>query len=276
MVLFLALTAAIGCAIFNGTAAILEKIGAGQEKKVRSSHPGLLWRLRNSPSYLLGITLDLLAWVLTILAVHSLPLFVVQPIIACSVIISVMIEHYVFKRRLTMGFIVSIATILAGLVLLALVATPEQAAVIAPITKWAIILTPLGLVAIGSLFSTIEKRYATFILAAISGLAFGGVSIAGRALIFSHPYTHLISNPLLWATGIYGLLGILFFTIALQRAAASAVNATMIACETLVPICAGLFLLGDHPRDNLWVVVALGIICTLVGTMSIALRAEDG
>ena len=260
MILFLALTAAFGCAVFNGTAAIFENIGAGKEKKATSSHPALLWRLRKNMSYLLGIALDLLAWLLTMFAVHNLALFVVQPIIACSVIVTVLIEHFVFKHRFTSKFMFSALIILAGLVLLALVSAPEKATSINQNFRWAVVLAPLALAFAGSLFSAIQKRYSTFILAAISGLAFGGVSIAGRSIRFSHPYIHILYNPLVLAIVAYGLVGILFFTIALQRASATAVNACMIACETLLPITIGMLFLGDHPQDNLWFIVILGVI----------------
>jgi drug/metabolite transporter (DMT)-like permease len=196
--------------------------------------------------------LDLLAWLLTLFAVHDLPLFLVQPIIACSVIVTVMIEYRLFKHSFNQKLLVSAAVILAGLILLAVVSTPERAVSISHHLRLSIELFPLVLAVVGSVFSTVQKHYATFMLAGVSGLAFGGVSIAGRAIIFSHPYLHILTNPLIPAIIGYGLCGILFFTIALQRASASAVNAAMIACETLFPILIGLIFVGSGgDRDNI-------------------------
>jgi multidrug transporter EmrE-like cation transporter len=275
MILFFGFLAAIGCAIFNGGAAILEKIGAGQEDRSSSIHLGLLWRLRGNVPYLFGIVLDLFAWVLTLLAVHTLPLFLVQPIIACSIIVTIMIERFLFNHHANFKFIFSLLVILAGITLLALVSTPEKAAVVSNAIRWSIISAPLILIAVGTLFSSVKKKFSTYALAAVSGLAFGGVSIAGRAIIFTHSYFHLLLNPLLWATIVYGLIGILFFTTALQKASATAVNATMIACETLLPISIGLLFLGDRPKNNLWIVVAMGVILTLVGTIFIAINSKE-
>jgi len=67
MILFLALTAAFGCAVFNGTAAIFEKIGAGKEKR-RPLASSFALAVTENMSYLLGIALDLLAWLLTMFA----------------------------------------------------------------------------------------------------------------------------------------------------------------------------------------------------------------
>lgn len=270
MLLFLALLSAIGCAIFNGCASILEKIGATKHVKATSLHPGLLWKLRSDLPFASGIVLDLFAWVFTLYAVHNLPLFIVQPIIACSVIVTVLIEYRILKRHVPLRFIAAVATILIGLILLALVSTPEKSVIIDSHIKWAIVFGPAALLVVGSVFSAIDKHYSTIILAGFSGLAFGGVSIAGRAIIFARPYQHVLSSPLLWSIVAYGLLGILFFTLALQRAAASIVSAVMIAFETLLPIFVGLAFLGDHPKNNSWVVVYVGIVLALTGTMLIA------
>lgn len=274
MILFLAILSAIGCAIFNGTAAILEKIGANQHNISKSIHPGILWRLRKNVPYIIGIILDLLAWILTLIAVHNLPLFLAQPIIGCSVIITVLIEHFAFMRKISKQAIISILIILAGLFLLAIISTPEKSLAISHNLKLSIIIGPILLLLLGSIFSKKQTRYAYFSLAALSGLAFGGVSIAGRALIIKQPYTHLIYTPLMLAIIGYGLVGILFFTLALQRTHASAVSAIMIACETILPITIGILLLGDHPRLNLWLGVYIGITLALAGTILIALYTE--
>jgi drug/metabolite transporter (DMT)-like permease len=270
MVFLIALLAAFGVAIFNGIAAILEKIGAGQVKTATSPNPNLLWRLKGNTVYLFGIILDFLAWILTLYAVHTLPLFLVQPIIACSIIITILIEYFLFKHKLGLKFIVSIIVILVGLVLLALVSTPEKVLATDHYIRWIIILTPLGLVVIGSVFCFIQKKYSAFVLSVISGLGFGCVSIAGRMISLSHPYFHVLYNPLSWSIVGYGLSGILFFTIALQRARASVVNATMIASGTLLPIIIGLVFLGDHPKNNLWLVTSIGISLTFGGIIMIA------
>ena len=275
MILFLALLAAIGCAIFNGVAAILEKIGAGEHKITKSIHPGILWKLRKNLPYIVGIVLDLAAWVLTLVAVHNLPLFLAQPIIACSVVVTVLIERFMFKHQLKPRVIWSIFVILAGLVVIAIASTPEKSLSISHSLRLAVVIGPVVLLLIGGVFTKLESNYSNFSLAALSGLAFGGVSIAGRALIIKPPYPHLLYSSLMIAIISYGLVGILFFTLALQRTFASVVSATMIACETLLPIIVGIVFLGDHPKANLWAVVYLGIILTLSGTILIALGSDN-
>ena len=67
---------------------------------------------------MVGTVLDFLAWVLTLVAVHSLPLFVVQPIIALSVVITLLIEIFIFHRKPRRLCLMAICLIAVGLFLL--------------------------------------------------------------------------------------------------------------------------------------------------------------
>jgi drug/metabolite transporter (DMT)-like permease len=271
MVFLLSFLAAGMCAVLNGVAVILEQTGASQEKTVTSSNPALLWRLRTNASYLLGLVLDLLAWVLTLYAVRSLPLFLVQPIIACSVVVTALIEVALFGRRLTVTFIVAVITIVVGLILLTLVSVPEPAGSISHASRLAIALCPLVILAAGTVLTRMSGRTPAYALSALSGIAFGGVAVAGRSINIGRggPATILL-NPLAWAVVLYGIVGILFFTIALQRAGALVVNAIMVATETLAPIAVGLLLLGDHARGGLWELATIGVAMTAGGALLIA------
>ena len=270
MILLLAYLAAFGCAIFNGSAAVLEKIGADKEERAKSSNFSLLWRLKSSGAFILGVVFDFVAFALTLYAVHYLPIFMVQPIIACSIIVTALIEHFLFKRRITNKFIIAAVIIIFGLVFIGLSANSDTAKAIGEPTKLLFVLTPIALFMLGSFFAKINHNNSTLVLAAISGLAFGGISVAGRSLQTNN-ISGIFTNPLSWSIIGYGLTGILFFTIALQRASATLVSAIMIAFETLSPILAGIVFLADRPRNNLWPTLIIGISMAFSGTILIAL-----
>ncbi len=275
MIFWLALLAALGCAICNGVAAILEKVSADGQARAHSIQVGLLVRLLQQWPYVLGLVLDGIAWILTLVAVQSLPLFVVQPIIAFSVVVTAIVERFVLHRRLGRMTTIAIFVILSGLGLLALTAAPEKASVASTSFRWIIIFMPIALAVLGSMFVKIRKGYATIVLGAISGVAFGGTAVAGRMLTFSHPYWHVLTEPLLWAIIAYGLVGIMLFTIALQRNLATVVNATMITCETIFPLIVGIIFLGDRPRNGLWVLVISGVALALTGTALITAAHKE-
>lgn len=274
MVLWLALLAALGCAVCNGVAAILEKISADKKSRQTSIRVSFVVQLLRDWPYVVGLALDGLAWIFTLVAVHTLPLFVVQPIIAFSVVVTALIDRFVLKHALSARVRIALIVIFGGLALLAITATPEKAAHISAIAQWGIVITPIVLAIFASPFVKMQRHYATVIIAAISGIAFGGTAVVGRVLSVPRPYWLVIKDPLLWALLGYGLVGILLFTIALQRQKASIVNAAMIAFETLAPITIGILLLGDRPKHGLWWAVGTGVLLTFIGTGIITTAPE--
>jgi drug/metabolite transporter (DMT)-like permease len=271
MLFWLALSAAFGCALCNGIAAVLQKAGADQEKPATTMQLGLFLRLLGDWPYLIGLALDGLAFILTLVAVHTLALFIVQPIIALNVAITVLIEHYLLHRRIGKIAGSAMLCIFAGLLLLVLVSAPETAHRVAQAVRWTIVFMPLVLAGIGSMVARSRHHAASIGLGALGGIAFGGTSIVGRMLTFPQPYWHLILNPLVWSLLAYGLVGILLFTIALQRSNASIVTASITAFEATVPIVVGIFCLGDSPKNNDWTLVVAGIVLTLTGALIFAL-----
>lgn len=275
MIFKLALLAAVGVALCNGVAAVLEKISADKQVNATRIQISFLARLLSDWPYLLGLLLDFSAWPLTLIAVHTLPLFVVQPIVAFSIVVTVLIDTIILKRALTRRALVAIGVIFLGLILLSLTASAQKAQPVGQLVKWFIVFSPLLLVALGSLVAKTKRHYSAAILAGLSGLAFGGTAITGRMLVFTHPYWLVLYSPLLWSLFAYGLVGILLFTIALQRHHASVINATMVTFETLVPIAIGILLLGDKPRHGQWILVVAGVALTLAGALMISINSSQ-
>ena len=266
----LALLAAFGCSVSTGVAAVLQKVSADQEERASSLHIGLLWRLLNDWPYLLGLALDGASFLLTVVAAQNLPLFVAEPVIAINVVITALLERLLFRRRLRGVAWVAIVGILLGLSLLALSGGPERARTAAAAMRWAVILLPLGVAAAGAVVAGRNRHSATVALGVLAGVAFGGTAIAGRMLVVPHPFWQLLLSPLLWSMLAYGLVGLLLFTIALQRSHASVVGASTTAAQSIVPIVVGIAFLGDSPRNGAWAVAVAGMVLTLAGTLAIA------
>jgi len=270
----LPILAAFGCAIGNGSAAILQKMSADKEKTIRSMDARLLWRLFQDKPYIGGVALDLLGWGLTIYAVQYLPLFLVEAIIATSIVITALIERFVWRRVLRPRVYLAIGLIITGLIPLMLAASPEKAAPISNLLRGLIVLSPL-LIGLTGYFLARRSSYAASIsLAALGGLAFGGTSVIGRIFNFSQPLWHTVYSPLLFGLIASGTFGILLFSMALQRAQATVVNATMTSSQTLIPTVVGIVFLGDSARHGLWSLVAVGIVLSVGGVVLLALSHE--
>ena len=265
-----ALLAAFGCAVSIGVAAVLEKVSADQEERASSLRLRLLWRLLDDWPYLLGLALDGASFLLTVVAVQNLPLFVAEPIIALNVVITALIEHLAFQRRLRGVAWGAIVGILVGLSLLALAGAPERAHTAAAAVRWAVVLLPLGVAGVGSVVVARHQHSATIALGVLDGVAFGGTAVAGRMLVVPHPFWQILLSPLLWSMLAYGLVGLLLFTIALQRSHASVVAASTTAAQSIVPIVVGIAFLGDSPRNGAWSLAVAGMVLTLAGTLTIA------
>ncbi len=267
MMYWIALLAALGVAVSNGIAAVLQKISADKQERISSKNIVLVLRMLGDWPYLVGLLLDGLAWLLTLVAVHSLPLFVVQPIIALSVVVTALVERFFFRRKLGTRVIVAIIFIVGGLLILSMQATVQHAHPISNTLRLAIMAAPLPIGAIGLAAMKSTNRWATLTLAGLAGAAFGGTSIVGRMLNFSDSFWQVFASPLFVSLLAYGVVGIVLFTVALQRNRASVVNSVMIALETLVPVSIGIMLLGDAPKNGSWGFVVAGATIAFAGTL---------
>lgn len=275
MILWLALLAAFGVALSSGIATVLQKISVDKQKIAVALDVGLLFHILQDWPYLVGIILDLLAWVFTLVAVHTLPLFIVQPIIAFSVVVTAIVEAHVFKRILSRRTVMSIGFMVFGLLLLGITAAPETANSVNNGLRLAIIIGPLALATIGILFGKIANRSSAILLAAVGGLAFGADSIAGRMLSYSPPYWKILINPLFVTILAYGIVGILMLTVALRRQFASVVMAVILTSESIASISFGLLFLGDSPRHGLWSLMIIGASIAMAGSVLVAANKES-
>ncbi|MDB5176239.1 MAG: hypothetical protein JWM81_1097 [Candidatus Saccharibacteria bacterium] len=262
--------AAFACALCNGVAAVLQKMSADKEKNGHSLDVRLLWRLLQDRPYIIGTTLDLLGWLLTLVAVQHLPLFLVEAIIASNIIVTALIERLYRRIVITSKSYVAIVSILVGLTLLAVASLPGKAEPVSTLLRWMVVLTPIPVALLGYVLAR-RRSYKTALgLAALGGLAYGTTSVMGRILTITHPFWHIIYNPLMVGIIVSGALGILLFSIALQRAQATTVNATMTSSQIVIPAIIGITFLGDTARSGLWYLVIIGTLLALGGVISLA------
>jgi drug/metabolite transporter (DMT)-like permease len=260
---YLALAAAVGCAVCNGTAVIFEKVGVNEEKDT--------YKLLGNVPYMFGILLDIIGWLLTLVAVKTLPLFLVQSIIAANIVITALLDQAILRRRLPRYGYRLILVIVIGLVALAMTAAPTTT--IIPITAVVYWCSILGLAAMSLLGAILVRRPAkssAIALAVIAGISFGAVSIIGRLLITNVAVGHLLINPLMWILVAYSGLGMLLLTLGLRHATATTVNAVSVTFQTVAPTIIGLSLLGDTVRTGYWLITIAALAVTLIASLALA------
>ncbi|HSP39587.1 MAG TPA: hypothetical protein VLR26_17755 [Frankiaceae bacterium] len=265
---------AAGAAFCYGVGSVLQAVAARRTDAVAVLDPRLLFRLAGQLSYIAGLGLDALGFVFDMLALRTLPLFLVQSVIAGSIGVTAIFAAFVLHTRLRRAEVVALLVLLLGLTLLAVAAEPGQATALSRAGSW-LLLASAGVLAGAAAVVARWPRRAAVGLAALAGAGFGGVGIAGRALPVPKPFWQVVGEPAAWALAAFGVLAILLFATALQRGAVTAVSAVMLAVETVVPAIVGLVALGDATRPGIGAPLAVsGFAITLTAAIVLAPYAE--
>jgi drug/metabolite transporter (DMT)-like permease len=263
----------IACALFAavayGSASVLQDVAASRTESGSGLDPTLIVRLARSVPYVCGLGLDLAAFVASLVALRTMPLFLVQSAVASSVGVTAVITAAV-GARFRGREITSLIVLGAGLLLLATSARPEQGTPLTLGLRWGLLCCVVVLGAAGTLAARGSARSSAPVLAVLSGLAFTVVAVTARSLTVPTPLWHVLADPGLWAILAHGVMGMLLFTTALQRGSVTSATALTFAVETIVPAGIGLAFLGDTTRPGYALVAAVGFLFTIAGTLALA------
>ncbi len=272
----MAYLSAFACAVCYGVGSILQSIGARRTATTAGAlDPRLLVRLAVQVPYLVGMGLDLVGWVLSLVAVRSLPLFAVQAILVASVGVTAVLARIFLRVRLDRAQAAALVVLGLGVVLLAATAAPGKPR---PVGSTAAVLIALGILptALGCFWAgrALSEGRAVLALGGLSGLAFGGTALCARALEADHTLVEVVADPLSWALLIYGVVGMVAFAAALQRGSVTIAMAGQATAETVVPAIIGLTLLGDHARSGSGGIATTGFVLTVLAAAWLAAHSR--
>lgn len=251
-----------------GVASVLQSVGARRTAHV-AGIGGVALILVQLP-YLLGLACDLLAFVANVVALQQLPLFLVQSVVTASVGVTAVIAR-LRGEPLSRTDWLSLAVLGVGLVLLTLTANPEVATRVSAASEWVILASAVIPVAVGLAGLRLPGRWSALVVAGAAGLAWTGVSVAARGVGADALSLLLLGEPLVWAIALHGVIGTLFFALALQRGPVTTVTAMTFVLEMVVPSALGLWLFGDSVQaGDGWLAIA-GFALAIGGTISLML-----
>ncbi|MDQ1748777.1 MAG: hypothetical protein QOD07_3040 [Frankiaceae bacterium] len=266
--------AAAASAACYGVATVLQAIGARRAAR-GGFDVGLLVRLARQAPYVAGLALDLAGFVLSLVALRTLPLFLVQSVVAANVGVTALASVVMLKARLRTQEILALVCVAAGLGLLASAAKPGHADPLPRLAQWVLLATLPALAGWAVALTRRSGRAAAITLAAVAGVAFGAVGIAARGLAVDRPWWHTVTAPGLWAVVGFGVAGMVAFAAALQRGSVTAVAAVLAGTETVVPSAVGFAVLGDATRGGMGpAVAAAGFALTLAGVFLLTRYAD--
>jgi drug/metabolite transporter (DMT)-like permease len=251
---------------------VLQALATSRAVDVEVLDPRLLLRLatsrcssRPSPSTGSGFLLH-------VTALQSLPLFLVQAVIAGSVAVTAVLSVRVFGVRLGRSQWGAVALVVLGLVLLAPTAT-EGAAITPGAREPLLLLAAVVLVcAAAAAVRRVPGATGTVLLGLLAGTGFGVVAVCAR-LLPSYG-VEVLTAPVAYVLVLAGGTAYLVYSAAMQRGSVTTATAAMVITQTVVPAVAGLFL-GDSVRAGLVPVAVVGFALALAGALGSAASSSS-
>ena len=270
----LGLLAAFGAAVCYGVASVLQALAARQTEAAEGLDPRLMLRLARSWRYLLGLGLDGFAFLLSLVALRSLPLFAVQSIVASFLAITAILGAIVLRMPLRRSDKIGIGVVVAGLVLVALSAAEDRTVEASAAETWGVLVVAVVLAGLAVPLARMSGAIGAASLGALAGLAYGVVAVAARVLPAQLTVGALLTSPATYGLVIAGAVALLTYSTALQRGTVTQVTAPLVVLETVAPALVGVIMLGDRPRPDWGVVAVVGFMLAVAGAVSLARHGE--
>ncbi len=247
--MLIGLAAALGAAVLFGVLAVV------QARAIRQH--GLLSRLMAVvlAGYLLG-------WLLHLVAIARLPLYLAQAGVAVSLVVTALVASFVMSEPLHASQWLAVGGIVVGLAVLAVAAGPIGHSRFTAGTTLTLWLALAGNALLGLIAGRFGGRGSGIALGVLAGVAYGLSPVATRALV--DPARGLPTLFAVLSIGLFGALGFVLYTYAMQRAAVTAATAPLVVLQTLLPATIGLLAFGDQVRPGWWIPALLAFAVSLV------------
>ena len=266
--MLLGLAAALAAAGVFGGSAILQAIGSRRVADDSGLSPRTAALLLRQPAFLAALVLNLLGFLLHLVAVRLLPLFLAQAGIAASLAVTALLAMRIFHDQLSRIDWAAIAAVCVGLALLTAAAGQtgqERATTAMTVTLYAV---AAGMVVGGLVATRLRGPVAAGGLSLLAGLGFANTALSAR-LLPELTVSSVLGSPVAYALPLSGALAFLLYSLALQRSSVTVATAPMIVVQTAGPAIVGVLLLGDAVRSG-WAPSALvGFVLTAAGAVAL-------
>lgn len=256
-------------AVGSGAGSVLESIGvrrAGAYGGNRSD----LGKVARQPIYWIGILVDIAGFFSAAVALHRLPLFLVQSGLAFSVGITALISRAMGVTMPRPGWW-ALGFSAVGLVALGVSAEPGPAELLSAVWRVGLLFVApvVGVIVVFAPRITIPSLR-TVATAFGAGLGFAAVAISARTLPPVNQLSDILGEPAAWAIVVNGFAAMIAFARALQLGSATAVSAVLFTTNTVVPATIGFLVLDDQIRAGFIPVAAIGFLLAVGGAVTVA------
>ena len=256
--MILGLLAAVGASVGYGVATILQAVGTRRAGGLAAF---------GQPLVLGGLALDGACFLLSLLAFARLPLFVVETVVAASLVVVVLLARSVLRVPLRRADLVAVAVVLAGLAVLAGAASGQP-----PVPAGGAFvrgsLLGVGVLAAGT--AACYRAGPAWTMGLASALGYSGVAIGARAARTDGPLLDLVRQPMAVVVVACGLIAVVAYLRAIERGPVSLAAALVSVVEVVVPGVVGLAFLGDTVRSGWALPAAAAVLVALAGCVTLA------
>ncbi|MCR6482075.1 hypothetical protein M8542_04560 [Amycolatopsis sp. OK19-0408] len=267
------LLCALGAACAYGVASVMQAVAArATDTGGDGVDPKLLVRVLGQWKFVLGLSLDFLGFLAQIVALHVLPLFVVQAALAASLAVTAVAARFLGVRLGKREWL-AVGVVCAGLALLGAAAESEGSDPVGLGFRLVLIGAVAVLAVAGIVAGKTGRRVRTPALGLVAGLSFGVVAIAGRIIPSLAPLD-LLTDPATYTVAVAGGMAMLFYATALQRGSVTTSTAMMVLGETVFPSLVGVLALGDRTRPGFAVVAVAGFALAVAAALALARFGE--
>lgn len=268
---------ALCAAVLMGTATVLQAMGA---RRAVAATPGaagsgartLVAALRRWP-FVAGVAMDMAGFAAELVALRSVPLFVVEAALASSLAVTAVVAALLLGVRLRRQEWAAVAAVCLGLVVLAVSAGRDGHGEGTERLRFAVLVVALVLAAAGRFTERAAPRNRAAALGAGAGLSFGVVAVAVRMLV-GFGAEELLTDPAAYAVAVAGVTGFVLLVDALQSGSVTAATAAMVITESLWPAVFGVVWLGDTTRHDRAPLAVLGFALSIAGALALARFGE--
>ncbi|GEB56399.1 hypothetical protein GCM10017674_56430 [Streptomyces gardneri] len=269
--MLLGMICALASAFCFGAASVFQAMAA------RAAEPGtgggvdvaLMWRALRQWRYLAGLGMDALGFALQIVALRTLPIYVVGAALAASLAVTAVIASRLLHVRLSRVEWTAVAVVCLGLAMLALAAGREGHEGGSEALRWALLGVSFGVLLLGVVGGRLPAKPRALVLGLGAGFGFGVVEVAVR-LIDGIDF----ADPVWYALLVGGGAAFLLLTSALQRGSVTTATAGAVLGETIGPAVVGVVWLGDSTREGLGWLAILGFAVAVAGSLTLARFGE--
>ena len=258
-------------AVGYGMASILQAVGAQRGA-------GTMNTLRQ-PIYLAGLALDLLAWLSSLAALRTLPVYEVQALLAGSLAVTVVAARVFLGSRIRRTDAVAVVVAVVCLAVLVIASQPLGSVRPSTVTQAWLALSAAPIALLGWLAARAGRASVS---AALAGLAFGGAALCARSIAGPDlsgdafaALAGLVGQPLVWSLAVFGVTGMLLYANALEHGNPGAVTAVLWIVEVIAPAAAGVAFLGDRSRPGWGPVAVISLLGACASAVQLATVPTD-